>query len=124
MALKNRHNFKNSLRAAGRGLGHAFRSEQNFRVQLLVSGLVIIGAAYFPLRTWEVIVVVLLITLVLTMEMLNTVVEYFADLLKPRLNQYVQLIKDVSAGAVLITSLGAGIIGAIIFGPHFFALVK
>jgi diacylglycerol kinase len=124
MTTKKKHQFRSSIAAAWRGVAHAYRSEPNFRWQLIVSALVIACAVYFPLRTWEIIVVVLLVTLVLTMEMLNTVVEYFADLLKPRLHQYVQLIKDVSAGAVLITSLGAVIIGTIIFAPHFLALLK
>ncbi len=44
---------------------------------------------------------------------------HFADLIKPRVHDYVFLIKDKMAGAVLITSLCAGVVGAIIFLPHF-----
>lgn len=77
-----------------------------------------------PLRNWEIILVVLLIMLVLIMELLNTAVERVMDLLKPRLHQYVLLIKDVMAGAVLLTSLAALVIGSIIFIPHLVALVK
>jgi undecaprenol kinase len=61
---------------------------------------------------------------VLAMELLNTALEYFTDLLKPRLHHYVLVIKDTMAAAVLITSLGALIIGLIIFIPHFIRLIK
>lgn len=69
-------------------------------------------------------IIVLLIGLVLIMELLNTAFEYCADLLKPRLNHYVQLIKETMAAAVLVTTLLAGSIGLIIFVPHFLTLLK
>ena len=64
------------------------------------------------------ILVLLMVVAVLVMEILNTVFEYFADMLKPRIHHYVHLIKDIMAGAVLITSLGAFFIGLIIFLPY------
>jgi len=119
--------FKNlikSLSAAGRGLKHTFKTEQNFRLQILAAILVLLATLIFPLKNWEFILVILLTTLVLTMELLNTALEYFTDLLKPRLHHYVLAIKDIMAAAVLVTSLGALIIGSIIFLPHFIGLFK
>lgn len=68
--------------------------------------------------------VILLVVAVLAMELLNTALEYFADLLKPRLNHYVLVVKDVMAAAVLVTAMGALTIGLIIFLPHFLEIVK
>ncbi|TSC84632.1 MAG: diacylglycerol kinase [Parcubacteria group bacterium Gr01-1014_13] len=107
-----------------RGLKHVFKSEQNFRIQVLVGFLVLAAAVYFPLRSWEVILIVLLVLLVLLVEILNTVFEYFSDLLKPRLHHYVGVIKDVMAGAVLLTSLVATVVGIIIFYPYLENLLK
>lgn len=108
----------NSFIDAARGLKHVFKSEQNFRIQVLF-GILVLGAAfYFPLRNWEVIVLVLLVLLVLLVEILNTVFEYFSDLLKPRLHHYVGVIKDVMAGAVLLTSVVALVVGVMIFYPY------
>lgn len=104
---------------AGRGLVHVFKTEKNFRIQCLAGVLVLLLAFYFPLKIWEIILCVLLITLVLTMELLNTAMEYFSDLLKPRLHHYVASVKDIMAAAVLISSLGALIAGLIIFIPYF-----
>ena len=52
------------------------------------------------------------------MEILNTALEYFTDLLKPRLHSYVYTIKDLMSAAVLVSSLGAVTVGLIIFIPY------
>lgn len=114
----------NSFSAAFAGLKHTFNHEQNFRLQILIALIVLIATFIFPLKVWEVILVILLLVSVLVMELLNTALEYFADLLKPRLHHYVLVIKDIMAAAVLITSLGALVIGLIIFVPHFLGLLK
>ncbi len=114
----------NSFVDAMRGLSHVFKSEQNFRVQALIGFLVLVAAFYFPLHNWEVILVILLVLLVLLVEILNTVFEYFSDLLKPRLHHYVGMIKDIMAGAVLLTSLVAMVVGVIIFYPYLKDLLK
>lgn len=113
-----------SFRDAGRGLKHVFVNEQNFRIQIVMSVVVLILAFYFPLRTWELILVILLILLVLIMEILNTALEKFNDLLKPRLHHYVRVTKDIMAGGVFLTSMVALIIGLIIFIPHLVDLFK
>ena len=113
-----------SFQDACRGLKYVFVSEQNFRIQIVVAVLILLLALYFPLRTWELILVLLLILLVLIMEILNTALEKFNDLLKPRLHHYVYITKDIMAGGVFLTSLIAFIIGLIIFVPHFVNLFK
>ncbi len=113
-----------SFADATRGLKYVFKSEQNFRIQALLGFLVFIAAAYFPLRSWEVILLILLVLLVLLVEILNTAFEHFSDLLKPRLHHYVYVVKDIMAGAVLLTSLVALVVGAIIFYPYLEDLIK
>ena len=113
-----------SFADAVRGLRYVFRSEQNFRIQALLGLLVLMAAFYFPLRSWEVVLIVLLTLLVLLVEILNTAFEYFNDLLKPRLHHYVRTVKDIMAGAVLLTSAVALVVGAIIFYPYLENLFK
>ncbi len=120
----NIHQFTSSLKHAGRGLAYVFKGEQNFRLQTVGALLVVTCLVAFPLSTWERILLLILVIMVLTMELVNTALERFTDLLKPRLNYYVGTIKDIMAGAVLITSLGAVIIGGILLFPHFMTLVK
>ena len=83
-----------------------------------------IAIIFLPLRTWEIVVLILLVVMVLTMEILNTALENFSDLFKPRVHPYVGVVKDLMAGSVLITALGALIVGSIILLPHFLGLFK
>ena len=105
-------------------MAHTFRREQNFRLQILTGLVVAALAIYFPLKIWEVVVLLLLMGWVITMELLNTAFEYLVDILKPRLHHYVHSVKDIMAAAVLISSFGAAAIGIIIFLPHIINLFK
>ena len=55
---------------------------------------------------------------VLVLEIINTVFERVTDVLKPRVHPYAGAMKDLMAGAVFITSVGAAAVGVFILGPH------
>lgn len=114
--------FLRSLRHAFRGMLDVARAEQSFRLQLGVSALVLGLALIFPLETWERILVLLLCTAVLVLEILNSIMERFADAVQPRLSSMVREIKDMMAGAVFLTAITAGVIGVLIFSPHVYKL--
>ena len=115
--------LKRSFADAWRGIVHVFRREQNFRIQVVISFLILIAIIFLPLRTWETVVLILLVMMVLTMEILNTAFEYFSDLFKPRVHPYARVIKDVMAGAVLLASLASVAIGVALFFPYIAILV-
>jgi diacylglycerol kinase len=56
------------------------------------------------------------------MELANSAVERVADILKPRIHDYVKEIKDIMAAAVFLASMSAVVIGLIIFLPYLFRL--
>lgn len=116
--------FKNSFQYAGRGFLKVFKSEFNFRIEVIIGILAIAALLYFDLPLWQSVIVLLLVTVVLVMELLNTAFEYVTDLLKPRLNPYVAAIKDVFAAAVFIMAIGSAIIGVLIFWPYFMSLTR
>lgn len=103
---------------AWRGLLLAFSAERSFRVQTAIALLVAAIMFLLPLVLVERAVLLLAIAAVLVLELLNSTVERIADLLKPRLNEYVGDIKDLMAGAVLVASVFAALIGLLILGPH------
>ncbi len=112
------------FRHAFRGLATAFRTERSFRIQI-AAGLVILALLFMlPLEAWERALLVLVVTLILVLELLNSSLERLVDLAKPRLHAYAGEIKDVMAGGVLIASAGAIILGAIILGPHLLILLQ
>lgn len=111
--------FFKSIKYAIRGLEFTFKNENNFRIQVTVGCLVLLLSWFFPLLKWERVIIIMLVGLVLVAEILNTALEYFTDLLKPRLNNFVYIIKDLMAASVLVTSLVAAVVGIIIFLPYF-----
>lgn len=110
--------FIRSLRHAMRGIVDVARAEQSFRLQLIAAGFTLGLAGVLPLETWERILVLLLCSAVLVLEILNSIMERFADAVQPRLSPMVREIKDMMAGAVFLTALTSGIIGIMIFAPH------
>lgn len=103
---------------AARGIKLVYRHEQNFRLQLAAAVFVIFLLWFFPLSKGEKIVVMLLIFLVLILELINSAVERMTDILKPRLSQQVEAVKDIMAAVVLLSSFGSVIVGIVIFWPY------
>ncbi len=116
--------FFKSTGSAIAGLKSVFKTEQNFRIQFYAAILVLAMSIYFTISKFEWMIILLLIMLVLLTEIVNTAIEKFNDLLKPRLHHYVYAIKNIMAGAVLLVSLISFCIGLIIFIPYFINLVK
>jgi undecaprenol kinase/diacylglycerol kinase (ATP) len=108
----------NSIFFALRGIRYTFIHESNFRIQVICALVVVTVGLVLPLKTWEFLVLVLMAFLVMVLELINTALELFADLLMPRLHHHVGMVKDVMAGAVFLTAITAGIVGMIVLGPY------
>jgi len=111
-------NMKQSFRAAWRGLLRAFKGERTFRVMVGAALIIIILVSTLPLSSGERLMLLLVTGLVLVLELLNTMVERFVDLIKPRLSAYVRDVKDLMAAAVLVAAIFAALIGLMILVPH------
>jgi len=109
-----------SFAVAFQGIWTLIRNERNFRFHLLASVTVIIAGFFFKIEKTEWLIIFLSIGLVLSVEALNTSIEYICDLVSPDYNPMVKKIKDVSAAAVLLVAIIAVIIGCIIFIPYIF----
>lgn len=108
---------------ASNGIAHAAKTQLNFRVELVTAALSIcLGfALHISGNEWQ--WVMLNITLVLIAELFNTAIEFLTDLVSPGYNELAGRVKDVSAGAVLITCCFALISGTIIFLPKLIVLI-
>lgn len=107
-----------SFNYAYRGIAYAWATEQNFRIEIFIAIIVIIMMLVFPLRPIQQVLLGLLIMWILTLELINTVLERMADIVKPKAHPYIKITKDLMAGAVLISAAGAAVIGIIIFYPY------
>lgn len=111
-----------SFRYALHGFYFAWRHEQNFRIQIFFATAVFILMILFRVRTIEAVALIGVMSLVIILELLNTMFERMVDILKPRIHHYASTIKDMMASAVLVASLSALIVGILIFLPYILRL--
>ncbi|MDR1368880.1 MAG: diacylglycerol kinase family protein [Dysgonamonadaceae bacterium] len=107
-----------SFAVAFHGLKIIFVNERNFRTHLLLGILAIFACFFFEVTVQEWIAVLLLIAVVLSIEALNTCIEYLCDYVSPEYHSMIKKIKDVAAGAVLLCAIIAIVIACIIFIPY------
>jgi len=99
------------------GLLILFKEEHNSRIHLIATAIVLTAGVLFELNFYEWIAITFSIGFVITVEIINTVIENVADLISPDKNDRIKKIKDLSAAAVLISSITALTIGLIVFIP-------
>lgn len=97
--------------------------ERNFRVQFVIGIIVILAGFLLKITNIEFLILILTISIVLAAETFNTAIENICDIVRDKMNldyEATRLARDISAGAVLILSFGAAVIGIIIFFPKIF----
>ena len=104
---------------AGRGVGSALRSEVHLRFHALATVLVIGLGLYCGITRLEWALVAISVASVWAAELMNTAIEALTDLASPAYHPLAGKAKDVAAGAVLLAALGALVVGALVFVPHF-----
>ncbi|MEL6925421.1 MAG: diacylglycerol kinase family protein [Bacteroidota bacterium] len=112
----------NSFKYAFKGIGDLFRSTPNARIHAFVAIVVIIAGFIFDISRMEWVALSITMAMVLSAEAFNTAIEYLTDLVSPDYHQLAGKTKDAAAGAVLLTAIGAVIVGLLIFLPKLLAL--
>lgn len=111
------NSFGEASRHAWSGVWVAFATERNLRIQVIIYAVVLIVAILVQLSFLEMAMIILSATVVMALEMVNTAVEHFADVVEPRYSKVVGKIKDFTAGAVLLTSIAAAVVGLLLIVP-------
>ena len=115
--MKQLNIFIRSVKFALAGIRQS-SGERSFRIQLVVAVMVCVAGFIFNLSRTDWIIILFCIGLVLAMEIMNTAIENLVDLISPQHNPLAGKIKDLAAGAVLILSLMAAVIGIIVFSNY------
>jgi len=108
----------NSFNYAFQGIIYTLRTQRNMRIHVVVSAVVLLMSLFFRLNRWEMMILFVTITMVIVAEMVNTAIEATIDLMTDQYNIFAKIAKNVAAGAVLITSLNAVIMGYLLFAAH------
>ena len=106
------------------GVKHAARFERNFRIHSIATIATILFSLWLKITRVEMAIIVLTCCMVLFAEVINTAVEHTLDWLEPNHHDVVKLVNDLCAGAVLITAIGAVVVGGVIFFPYIQVLFK
>lgn len=106
------------------GMFFLLKNEEAIKVQSFVFLIIIALGFYFEITSKEWIIHIILIGLILTTEALNTVAEKICDLINPKYDERIKLIKDISAGAVSFAVLSSLIILLIIYFPYIKQLIN
>lgn len=118
--MKKWHRSRNIFEAfsfAFRGLKSILVREHNLRIQIIIGTLVVCTMFFFRIPALHMAVLVLAITLVITLEMINTSFELISDMIHPEYSEIIRNAKDIAAGAVLLANIGACIVGILILLP-------
>ncbi|MEZ5572502.1 MAG: diacylglycerol kinase family protein [Halioglobus sp.] len=101
-----------------RGVFEMLKSQHNAWVHAFATVSVVAAGLLFGVDAAEWCFLILAIMGVWVAEGLNTAFEFLCDVAAPEFHPLVKKSKDVAAGAVLMSAVGAAIIGLIILGPH------
>lgn len=107
-----------SFKYAVEGIFSAIKTEPNLKIHFIIVLIVILLGWFFMISTLEWIIVITMMGLVISLELTNTAIEAMIDYLIPNIHPVAKKVKDISAGAVLIASISALIIGLLVFLPY------
>jgi len=115
-------NFFSALKIAMIGMRELFAESRNARIQLVIFLLVLVAGFIVDLNRFEWLWLMIASAIVLVLEAMNTSIELLADVYPQEFNLKIKQVKDIAAGAVLIASIFAAIVGFVIFLPHLSAM--
>lgn len=97
------------------GIKLCLKSERNFRIHTVAAFYVILFSFFYDLTLTQYAILIIAISVVIFAEMINTAVEFAIDLESQSFNMLAKNAKDVAAGAVFVTALGAVAVGIFLF---------
>lgn len=104
-----------SFNCAIDGFIYVMKKQRNMRIHFLMAILIFILAITLNFTRLELICLGMAICMVLFAEMINTAVEYTIDMIEESFHPLARIIKDICAGAVLMTSIFAALAGYLLF---------
>jgi len=109
-------NLVESFNAAIEGFVYVFKSQRNMRLHFLMGLFAFLLGIILNFSYIELMILCLTIAFVLFAEMFNTAVEFTVDLVTSReYHPLARIVKDIGAGAVLLSALTAVIVGYTLF---------
>lgn len=110
--------FHKSVQFTIRGILWILRNERNFQFHILGLIINLFLIVYLGLSNFEAALIILVSFFVLVTEALNTCVEKMCDYIQPEFDLRIGIIKDLAGGAVLLATICAICVGALVYWPY------
>ncbi len=116
--------FNSTFKNARKGMRLVLKSEVNIRVHFCVAMAVLALAIVLNFSIERICILLLTISFVITTEMLNSAIEFSLDaVFHNRYSRLVGMAKDISAGAVMFSTVVAIVVGVLLFGSAILKLL-
>ena len=122
--MKGSSSFLQSFGNAIRGIQHSLKTQRNMRIHGIAALAVVIAGFYFHVSMTDWCLLAITTGLVLVSEIINTALETLVDLVSPDYHPKAGLVKDMAAGAVLVSAIISVIVAMIIFLPRLLQCVS
>jgi len=106
-----------SFRHAFQGFATALREEKNLKIHTVLGFAALALGYILSFTPFEYAIVSIVVSLVIASELLNSALERFSDIVKPRVSGYVERVKDIMAACVLVLSVNAIFVGLLLYLP-------
>ncbi|MBJ6726945.1 diacylglycerol kinase [Geomesophilobacter sediminis] len=116
--------FIDSVNCAVQGIIYTVRTQKHMRWHFLAALVLLLAALLFRVTPVEFMLLSLSVSFVLFAELLNTAVETAVDMITPEYHPLAKIAKDVAAGAVLVASFGAAVLGYLVLAKYIFPLYR
>ena len=124
MTKYKKQNFSNTFKNARKGMRLSIKSERNIRVHLFTASLVLVTAYCLNFSIVKFCILLLTIAGVISAEMFNSAIEFSLDaIFHNRYCRMVVMAKDIAAGAVMLVTISAVMIGVLLFAPPIIQLI-
>jgi diacylglycerol kinase len=109
---------------AWNGLKYSFITQTNFKIHLFAAVATTLLGISLHISATEWLIVLLCFAIVLFAELINTALEKLCDVVQQELHPKIKLVKDIAAGAVLVSAIISAAIGMVIFLPKIIWLIR
>lgn len=116
--------FIESVNCAIEGILYTARTQKHMRNHFLSALVLLIVVLFLRVSALEFTLLTISVCFVLCTELLNTAIEAVVDLVSPEYHPLAKIAKDVAAGAVLVASIGAAVMGYLILSKYVFPRYK
>lgn len=107
-----------SFQDAFAGIAYVLRTQRNMRIHSMMTVSVLVLGWILHVSAMEILFLLSAVVFVIVTEMLNTGIEAVVDLVTPDYHQQARIAKNVAAGAVLVASMYALVVGYLVLGSR------